>query len=275
MPMRCLLKDRVATFLKKVLHLQKNEAMKTEIEKIPLVIPVFNQLTYTRNLINWFHFYYPNNPIYIVDNGSTYEPLIENYKHGTFEFMAKVGVFRYRENNFHANMDAFIKGYIHANYGYYIISDPDIMPHPSTPGNFLETFKDLITVGYHRAGFGLITEGITVHNKAHILSNENELKNNSSEVYAIVNGKTVVGRKSPIDTTFCLYSVANGGWSSPMNGIDWGNCVRIFEAFHLPWHLDEGNLNEEMKYYFEHCNKFIPGQPSAGANNYRPKQYEI
>jgi hypothetical protein len=246
--------------------------MNPEIEKIPLVIPVFNQLTYTRNLINWFHFYYPNNKIYIVDNGSTYEPLVQHYLHGTFEFMANVEVFRYKENNFHVNMDAFIKGYIHQNYEHYIISDPDIMPHPSTPGNFLETFKDLITVGYHRAGFGLITDRITVHNYQTVINNEEELKNGSLEVY---HPSGWVGRKSPIDTTFCLYSVSNGGWSSPMNGKDWGNCVRMFEAFHLPWHLDENNLNDEMKYYFEHCNKFIPGQPSAGANNYRPKQYEI
>ena len=168
-------------------------------------------------------------------------------------------------------MRSFIKEKIHPNYSHYVISDPDIMPVPGTPANFLEVFKGLVDANnYHRAGFGLVLNGITVHNQQEIINNEVGFKANP-----VLQIGDFIAYKAPIDTTFCLYKTANGGWSSPMDGKDWGNCIRIFNAFHLPWHLDENNLNEEMKYYFTHCNKHVPGQPSAGANNYRPQAFNL
>jgi hypothetical protein len=59
------------------------------------------------------------------------------------------------------------------------------------------------------------------------------------------------------------------GWECPMPGYKWGNSLRLFDAFHLPWYL--GNVvNEEMYHYFTTARPFVPGGPSAGLNNYRP-----
>lgn len=239
-----------------------------EIKNIPLIIPVFNQLTYTKNLINWFRWYYPENPIVIVDNNSSYKPLREWY-----DSQKIASVKLYDRNDCIRNLDHVLDWW--ENSDYYIISDPDIMPHPNTPPNFLEIFKDAIdNKGFHRAGFGLITDDLPeeLNEREMILGNEKELLNQPIPFY--FNDKRYDGFKAPLDTTFCLYKKDNGGWSSPMNGNDWGNCLRLFKAFHYGWYLRPDFINEEMDYYFKSAKYRVPGEPSAGANNNRPNQYK-
>lgn len=240
------------------------------MKNIPIIIPVFNQITYLKNLINWWRFYHPENEIFIVDNRSTYQPLLDFYKKGLDD---KTDLHIYSQNTFIPNMTDFINRFIKGKFDFYVISDPDIMPHPSTPGNFLEVMKGYIeNKNFHRAGFNLITKDLplNLNERAMIIGNEAELL--AGKEIVAYGGYT--GYKAPIDTTFCLYTTKNSGWAAPMNGKDWGNCLRIFEAFHLGWNLDHDNLNEEMKFYFQSSKYRIPGQPSAGSNNNRPKQYQ-
>lgn len=231
---------------------------------IPLIIPNFNQLTYLKNLINWWQWYYPDNFIYIVDNGSDYAPLLEYYK----TIPAHVGFFC--ENSCAKNLGLFIADAIKGKFDYYVISDPDIMPHPNTPPNFLEIWKRYIDQGYHRVGFNLITSDIPdwVHNKQTIINNEKDFTINPVVIELGFNGY-----RAPIDTTFAMYSTHNNGWASPMDGTDWGNSLRLFNAFHLGWYVDGDRLNPEMVNYYKTAAKHVPGEPSAGKNNYRPKQF--
>lgn len=236
------------------------------IKEVPIIIPVFNQLTYLRNFINWMRWYLPENPIYVVDNGSTYGPLLDYYDQINGYY--RVFVDRLGKNEFIENMKWFLSKLI-PECKYYVISDPDIMPHPSTPMNFLEVFKEMIELGYHRCGFGLITDDLPdyLNGKATIVHNEQSLLSEPVMYY-----KGHPGYRAPIDTTFCLYNRDNGGWSAPMDGKSWGNCMRLFKAFHLGWYLPPvDQLNEEMKYYFSTCRRHIPGEPSAGSNNNRPE----
>lgn len=239
---------------------------------IPLIIPTFNQFTYTKNLINWWRFYYPENPIFIVDNNSTYPPMIKFLDDCDSGPMWIGDVYRNKENNFIPNLKSAVEHILKTwNYEYYVISDPDITPHPNTPGDFLEHFKMFIDHGYHRAGFNLITNDLPEHlnNRANIINNESQFRNNPF-VYI----KGFPAYKAPIDTTFCMYTTKNSGWNSPMDGNDWGNCVRVFESFHLPWYQDPDNVNEEMDFYYKNCNKHVAGAPSAGSNNNAPIQYK-
>lgn len=236
------------------------------MKNIPLIIPVYNQLTYLKNLINWFRWYAPENPIYIVDNRSTYQPLLDFYKKGLDE---KLHI--YSENTFIPNMTDFIQRFIKTKYEFYIISDPDIMPHPSIPGNFIEILKGYIeNHGFHRAGFNLIIDDLpdNLHQKEMIINNEKEFLKNQVTSFG-----SFPGYKAPIDTTFCMYTTKNSGWHAPMNGKDWGNCLRIFKAFHLGWNIDADHLNDEMKNYFETSRYRVIGEASAGANNNRPAIY--
>lgn len=241
------------------------------MKKIPLIIPVFNQLTYLKNLINWWRWYHPDQPIYIVDNGSNYEPLLKYYAdHLPFD---NTHLIRFEKNAFIENMQAALRDHVNGKYEYYVISDPDIMPHPNTPTNFLQVWLSYMeTQNLHRVGFNLITDDLPLYlnERQMIIGNERELL--SDKEMANYNG--FIGYKAPIDTTFCLYKAANGGWSAPMNGNDWGNCMRLFKAFHLGWYIDGDHLNDEMRHYFETSKYRVPGEPSAGKNNNRPKQFQ-
>ena len=231
---------------------------------IPLIIPNFNQLTYLRNLINWWQWYNPEGKVFIVDNGSDYEPLLRYY--ATVD--AHVAVFP--ENNCIKNLSTFIRDSINGQFKYYVISDPDIMPHPATPPNFLDIWKQYIDNGYHRVGFNLITSDIPewVYNKQTIIDNEKDFVINP-----VVTEMGFNGYRAPIDTTFAMYSTHNSGWASPMNGQDWSNALRLFNAFHLGWYINGDKLNPEMLNYYSTASKHTPGEPSAGKNNYRPKQF--
>lgn len=239
------------------------------MKNIPIIIPVFNQLTYLRNLINWWRFYYPENPILIVDNGSNYKPLLDYYENLPGDIL----LWQFKENDFIKNIVEVVKGVVEQKFEYYVISDPDIMPHPNTPPNFLAIWKTYIdNHKFHRAGFGLITSDLPecLNERAMIVGNEAELLQ-GREILSYNNHQ---GYKAPIDTTFCLYKTSNGGWSAPMGGEDWGNCLRLFSAFHLGWYVDGEHLNEEMRHYFETSKYRVPGEPSAGKNNNRPKQFQ-
>lgn len=237
------------------------------IETIPLIIPNYNQLSYLKNLINQFHFYYPNNPIIIVDNGSTYEPLLKYYD----SLNVSMNIFRvqYPENDFANNLKHYLS--LEHSWEYYLISDPDISIPPTTPPNFLEYFKAAIDSGFHHAGFGLKTDDIPAWNpKAGWIQGDEKALLSTPWSCHFGNLPEVIGYKAPIDTTFALYKRSNGGWTCPMSGEAWSNSARIFEAIHLTWYLHKDYLNEEMTNYFNTVKKRELGKPTAGQNHYNP-----
>lgn len=239
--------------------------------KIPLVILSFNQPTYLKQLALWWRFFHPDkdkHPIYVFDNGSTSREVIRFVKKEHND--GNIWGCSYSSNNFIPNLTDFINREINGAYEYYCLSDCDILPSPSTPHNYLDIFKGLIESGYHHAGFGLITDDLPpwLNEREMIIGNENELLKNPVE-YA---GHS--GFKAPLDTTFCMYTTQNSGWYAPMDGRDWGNCVRMFKAFHLGWYVDGDHLNSEQEFYFRVAKYRVTGQPSAGMNNNRPKQYQ-
>ena len=241
------------------------------MKQIPLVALSFNQPTYLKQLMLWWRWYHPNretHPIYIFDNGSS-SPELLPYISGQNKLLYADIVAHYPENNFIANLNDFIDKHIKGAHDYYVLSDCDIMPHPATPPNYLEVMQQAIESGYHRAGFGLITNDLPewLEKRANIQCNEIELLTNEVEI----NG--VKGFQAPIDTTFCLYTTKNSGWHAPMDGQDWSNCVRLFQAFHLGWYLHPEHINPEMDYYFTTAKQHEVGKPSAGANNNRPEKY--
>lgn len=236
------------------------------IKDIPLIIPNFQQLTYLRNLINWWKWYYPENPIGIVDNGSTYQPLLDYYP--TLD-NTKFWINLYDENDFVGNLNHYLNEFI--NWEYAVISDPDIMPHPATPPNFLEIFKHAIDhYGFHHAGFDLITEDMPDWNPKQKWIQGDEAALKKKEVTIVYEEKWYLGNRAPLDTTFTLFKRDNGGWSAPMKPEYWDNSLRLFKAFHLPWYLKKENLNEEMKHYFATCLKRDDSLPSAGRNHFSP-----
>lgn len=236
------------------------------IKDIPFIIPNFQQLTYLRNLINQIQWYYPGNTINVIDNGSDYQPLLDYYQDNVGTY--RLNIFQYDENDFVGNLSSYIQQY---NPEFYVITDPDLSIHPATQPNFLEIFKAAIdNYGFHHAGFGLITEDIPAWNPkaGWIQGDEKALLNNPVSIEH--EGNKYAGFRAPIDTCFALYKRDNGGWQAPMSGENWGNSLRLFSAFHLPFYLDAKRLNPEMQHYYATCKRRELGQPSAGRTHYAP-----
>jgi hypothetical protein len=241
----------------------------SDAKDIPLIVLNYNQLTYVRNLVNWWR-WYSDGDIYVLDNASTYQPLLDYY----FEDK-DLRVQRCLENRCPENLRDFLDSYIHERYPYYVISDADISPHPATPPNFLSVFRHVIDeLGFHHAGFGLITSDLPEWSTDRENTMRNEANMRNEPVTVAFDGEEHQGYKAPIDTTFGMFSTANGGWYAPMGIEDWTNSLRVFEAFHLPWYIDGSRVNAEMDNYFRSAKFRDHGPVSAGKNNYRPPQYQ-
>lgn len=239
----------------------------------PLIIPSFNQPTYTRNLVNWWKWYRPDDLVVIVDNASDSPELLEWFDRAP----RGVRVERCKENRLKENLKGFLDAEIRGKYPYYAISDPDVMPHPATPLDFLEFFVHCVeALGYHHVGFGLIWEDIptwvppAIREEA--LRNEAPLHAEGRAVQIPWKGGVVKGFKSPIDTTFAVYASANSGWESPMPPAGWDRSLRAFKAFHLGFYIPE-HPNAEMDHYFQRCRIRGDGGPPSGRNTYHPSKY--
>ncbi len=238
---------------------------------IPLIITNFNQETYLINLINWWQWYYPQNKVYILDNKSNALTQIAYMKIINL-FKLPIEVVNYEENNSVENLKDFL---LKVSYEYYVVSDPDIMPLPNTPPNFLEIFKHAIDVdGFHHVGFGLVTHDVPdwFEGRANMLHDELSLLTKPAHIK--FEGNVYSGFKAPIDTTFALYKKSNGGWTNPQSSEAWDNSLRLFYAYHLPWYIHPDHLNNEMKMYFATARYREPGVTSTGVNNYRPNKYK-
>lgn len=227
-----------------------------------LIIPNFNQLSYLRNLVNQFHFYYPENKIYVVDNNSTYQPTLDYYWKNE-----EVEVHRYATNDFVGNLTHFLEK---LDSEYYIISDPDISIHPTTPPNFLEIFKEIIDSGVHHVGFDLIYDDIPKWNpKAGWIAGDEKALHTSPFDFSY-DHQIYSGWRAALDSTFVMFK--KGGFSAPMPPENWNNSVRMFKAFHLTWYLQKEHLNDEMKNYFATCRRRSDSDITAtGVNHFRPE----
>lgn len=243
------------------------------MKNIPIIIPNYNQVVYLLNQINWWLWYNPGAYVYVIDNGSQLHD--DFYSRVEQLYGGMVIVERLPENNCVGNLRKVLDSHPTLSESeYYVISDPDIMPLPDTPPNFLEIFKHAIdNLGYHHAGFGLRTDDIPdwLEGRANMLHDEMSLLTNPVSIN--FEGRNYRGFKAPIDTTFALYKKSNGGWSNPQSAQAWSNSLRLFHAYHLPWYLHPEHLNDEMKNYFSTAKFREPGVTSTGVNNYRPKAY--
>lgn len=205
-----------------------------DAKKIPILINNFNRLDYFKTLIEWLEAAGYTN-IYIIDNQSTYEPLLAYYK--TLPYT----IFKLDRNKGHFSLWETIIFTRFANE-YYVYTDPDVVPMEECPGDILYRFKELLDKypGYKKVGFGLKIDDLPDHYnlKEQVIKWESEFwkKPLENDVYDAL-----------IDTTFALYRPgAKGGADGP--------AIRTagkYTARHLPWYENSNNLSEETQYYLK------------------------
>lgn len=178
-----------------------------------------------------------NSKISIIDNASTYPPLLEWYK----EIENDVNIIRNHNN---LGPWTFFYGGTYSTIPdeYYIYSDADLELNPDMPYNWQEIMLEYINKYQRKASLVLRTDDIP---------DDYEFKNkilNHQSVCWYESGESDV-YKAITDMTFSMDKKTNGHRYESM---------RIggkFACRHIPWYVDFKNIDEEERYYLEHINR--------------------
>lgn len=209
-------------------------------KEIPILINNFNRLSTLKTLIHRLTLRGYNN-IYIIDNQSTYPPLLAYYN------QCPHTVFRLNQN---IGFQALWKSTLCARFchDYYIYTDSDVVPANHCPADFIDYFFQELKKHplARKIGFSLRIDNLpdSFGNKEKVIEWESQFykKPPKDGLY-----------RAPIDTTFALYR--------PRVGLSRSRFVEVYrtsypyEAEHLPWYVDTNNLTEEEIYYIDHCTK--------------------
>lgn len=209
-----------------------------DLKATPIIINNFNRLTFLQTLIKRLEECGYTN-IYIIDNASTYPPLLDFYETIPYK------VFRLKENIGYLSLwkTGICKKFRNQ---YFVYTDSDVVPCDDCPNDFIEYFYQLMKK-YPRAskvGFALKIDDLpnTFKNKDKVLSWERKFWENTLEpnIY-----------KAAIDTTFALYrpNIKGGAYFHDFMIRTAGK----YQAKHLPWYNDDNNPTDEELYYISYA----------------------
>lgn len=242
------LKDRVYTYYrrtKKLLEFSRNY-VKCELEKIrvedffsiPIIINNFNQYEYLLKLIKALEDRGYHN-IHILDNASTYPPLLQYYKECPYTvhhlganlgYMAlwKSGLFKEFRNQ------------------YFVYTDPDVVPVAECPADFMEYFYRILQKHplSPKVGFSLKIDDIPNHYplREKVIAYENKYweKEISPGIFS-----------APLDTTFALHRPFTTHTNYPEDRMY--RTGFPYQLRHLPWYVDPDHMTDNERYYANSC----------------------
>jgi hypothetical protein len=173
--------------------------------------------------------------IIILDNVSTWDPLLDWYRTCHYEV-------RMLQGNFlkHAPWKCGVLGEIKTDY---IISDPDVIPLPTCPEDLIEVLQ----AGCHKYDKLKVGVSLTVGDGA----SQYIKKAKSWSMSPNISGKPIPN--SPyrmcwgVDTTFAVY---NGKLPKRYGTTPALRTMPPYLAEHEGWHLDPENLSDELRHYY-------------------------
>lgn len=220
----------------RILYLLKFNKIKNA-EDIPIIINNFNRLSFLQKLIASLENRNLKN-IYILDNNSTYPPLLEYYKTIPYEVIhlsKNVGHLAIWETPVYKR---FYKD-------YYVYTDSDVEIIDECPLDFLQMFIEEMksNIKVDKIGLGLKIDDLPNHfeNKQKVIEWEKQYFEKSFNKFF---------NKADVDTTFALYRprLTHGA----NRYLIMFRSTFPYEIRHLPWYIDFKKLSDEEKYYIEH-----------------------
>lgn len=249
-----LLSDNVKDYIRKLIYIQKitrrkgwkaafDKKRKEGLDTIPIIVLTFNRRECLEKFVSAIKKRFTN-PIVIIDNNSTYPPLLEYLSELECE-----GCKVYRMNDNMGHMTFWIKDEFEAyRKDFYIFSDPDIVLMDECPDdlicrlfNVLENYPNLRKVA-PSLNVKDIPETSVFYNDEFITAEERSFNNvryvKKADAYA-----------NPTDTTFALYP------PETISVKDHFASLRLaypYQAIHTPWMKEKDTITEEDRYYFSH-----------------------
>lgn len=182
--------------------------------------------------------------ITLIDNTSTYPPLLEWYKTCGFKVIYMPKNYGSKVLGAVAELRPIIKS------DWYVYSDNDVVPTDECPEDFID---NMIEVGKQstavKIGLSLKLDDLPGHyrHKQRVINWESQFKRGE-----VMNTRHGICRKAAIDTTFAVCRPEfHGGWTKNSYRMD-----HPYEARHMPWYYDMDNLPEDEQYLRNNHNGF-------------------
>jgi hypothetical protein len=203
----------------------------------PVILTNMNRLSTCKKMVDDLFKLNGNSRITIIDNASTYPPLLDWY-----DTMKNDINIIYNQKN--EGPWAFFYGGTFSNIEdeIYIYSDADLELNPNMPYNWQEIMIDYINKYGRKASLVLRIDDIpdSYEFKSNIINHQG--------VCWYESGETDVYR-AITDMTFSMDKKSNGHrYESMRLGGD-------FACRHIPWYIDFNNISDEEIYYLEHINR--------------------
>lgn len=210
---------------------------------IPIIIINYNRLGDLKKLVASL-LYHKHKRIVIIDNNSTYPPLLEYYK----DIEKSVTIERMDKNYGHLVFWTNKEIYKKYSSGYYVVTDSDIIPNDNLPADYMECMLKVLDAHKNviKVGFALRIDDIPDYYvyKDKVLEKEREYwkKPIGDNLYLTV-----------IDTTFALYPPQyQYGYGNFITGI---RIAGNYTARHGGWYIDKENMTDEEIFYFRTANR--------------------
>ena len=208
---------------------------------VPIFINARDRLGVMKKLIDWL-LDAGYRKLIILDNCSTYPPLLEYYS--ALEKDSRLKIIRLEKNFGYKAL--WLSGILERLKisTPYIYTDPDILPIERCPKDFVQQLMELLDANHElrKVGLGLVWEYATFFDREKVKRTESKFYEHAQV------GENIF--YASVDTTFALYSNVRH-YSLRFSLRTTGD----LRAYHLPWYFDYDNLPEDEKYYLEHADK--------------------
>lgn len=210
---------------------------KKGLDKIPIFLVNYNRLSYIKSMISRLEKIGKKN-IIIIDNASTYPPLLAFYETLPYKIIRMDKNWGYR---------VFWENPIFAEYrkSFYMLSDPDIEPIDECPNDFVEKFFDVL-YKYpmaRKVGFSLKIDDLPANG----IFTKDVIKWEKKYYNTLIKDDMVY--YADIDTTFALYlpdELVLSGFREAFR------TAFPYQARHTPWYKVSTEVSDEDRYYAEH-----------------------
>jgi hypothetical protein len=203
--------------------------------EVPVIIICHNLVGDLSRLVRWLEDA-GHERLVLLDNASTYPPLVDYLRNSPHQ------VVRLSENLGHTA--PWQTGLVRSlgRTQPFVISDPDVLPEESCPGDAIEHFQDLLLryPRFDKVGFGLRLDNIPAWYPHRDIVREWEAPYWDKEIAPGVFA-------AHIDTTFAVNRPG-----TPYKVTEALRTSTPYVARHLPWYRDPRQPDAETEYFFSH-----------------------
>lgn len=228
------------------MHLIEPDYSKISRDTTPVLINNFNRLDLLKQQIDWLFSLDDPVSIIIVDNQSSYPPLLDFYKKINHPLLQVI----------YLNFNSWRKGveYIGKKklrgFEKFIITDSDLLPFSGTPKNLVTHLSRLLDKYpyYNHVGTSLEINDLPDHNplKQTIVDYEARFW---SPIAKSFNEEVFVAK---VDTTFAMYRKS----STILATEPALRTQRPYTLKHVDWYLNPKEHSEEYDFYLKSCKSF-------------------